>query len=107
MKVEIPHVEGCPGHAALLGRLPTLLSRAGVGAAIDIREIADPESAVRERFLGSPTLRVDGVDVDPGAARRTDFGVKCRLYPTNGPDAGRIPDDLILDALRHGRSPTP
>ena len=55
-------------------------------------------AAERERFLGSPTLRVDGVDIDPGAGERTDYGLKCRLYPTNQGLRGAPPDEWVLDA---------
>jgi hypothetical protein len=43
----------------------------------------DSEQATRrERFPGSPTLRIDGQDIDSDAADRQDYGLKCRLYPT-------------------------
>ena len=38
------------------------------------------EAAVSERFLGSPTIRVDGRDVQPGADERTGYTLACRLY---------------------------
>ena len=41
------------------------------------RVIADPDAAQRERFLGSPTIRVNGRDVDPSADRRRDYGLCC------------------------------
>ena len=36
------------------------------------------EQAQHERFLGSPTVRVGGVDVDPDAEGRLDYGLTCR-----------------------------
>ena len=59
-----------------------------------------PEAAAEERFLGSPSVRVDGVDVDPGAAGRDDFGLKCRLYSTGAGLQGTPPDEWVLEALR-------
>jgi hypothetical protein len=43
----------------------------------NIREIviAYPEEAARSRFLGSPSLRVNGRDIEPAANDRTDFGL--------------------------------
>lgn len=46
-----------------------------------------PENAERLRFLGSPTVRVNSVDVEPAARRRSDFGFACRTYNGQG-----IPD---------------
>ena len=60
-------------------------------------------AAQSERFLGSPTLRVNGVDVDPGAGARTDYGFKCRLYPTGKGLRGAPPDEWVLNALQGAR----
>ena len=65
------------------------------------RRVESDEAAQSERFLGSPTLRVEGVDIDPGAAGRSDYGLKCRLYPTEQGLRGAPPDEWVLDALRH------
>jgi len=67
---------------------------------LDDVEVPDDAAAQSQRFLGSPTLRVDGRDVEPGAELRTDFGLKCRLYRTEDGFAGVPQDDWVLDALR-------
>ena len=82
MKVEVVYFAGCPNHEALLVHLRELLSAVGASADIDLVRVEDTEAAERERFLGSPTLRIDGEDVEPGADGRTDFGLKCRLFAT-------------------------
>ena len=62
MKVELLYFDGCPGHEALVPRLRELLSAAD--ADLELRRIGSPEDAARERFLGSPTVRINGRDVD-------------------------------------------
>ena len=64
------------------------------------------EAAQCERFLGSPTVRVAGHDVDAGAEQRDDYGMKCRLYATEHGLRGTPPDAWILSALADGGSPT-
>jgi hypothetical protein len=66
-----------------------------------LREITE-QDAEREQFLGSPTLRIDGRDVEPGAADRTDYGLKCRIYHTGEGLTGLPADDWILAALNAG-----
>jgi hypothetical protein len=100
MTIELLYFSGCPGHAAFLPRLRDLLAQAGVEAPVRQRRVESDAEAQRERFLGSPTLRVDGVDVEPGADDRTDYGLKCRLYPVGGRLRGTPPDEWVLDALR-------
>ena len=99
MRIEILSFEGCPNHEALLPRLRELMATAGVTADVELRRIEDVAAAERERFLGSPTLRIDGVDVEPGAADRSDFGLKCRLFAAPDGLRGLPADEWVLSAL--------
>ena len=96
MKVELLYLEGCPGYEELVPRVRELV---GARAALEPRRIESVEQAEAERFLGSPTVRVDGVDVDPTAAGRTDFGMKCRLYRTSGGQRHTPPDEWVRRAV--------
>jgi hypothetical protein len=97
--VELLYFDGCPHYEALLHRLRELLLRVGAGDRLELRRIPDEPAAQRERFLGSPTVRVDGHDVEPGASERSDFGLICRLYPARDGLRPTPPDEWILDAL--------
>ena len=50
-------------------------------------------------------LYVDGVDIDPGVGERTDYGLTCRLYPTEQGLRGTPPDRWVLAALQHAGRP--
>jgi hypothetical protein len=97
--VEVLYFDGCPSHEAVLPRVRELLARAGVATEVELRRVESVEAAERERFLGSPTIRVNGRDVDPTAEQRTDYGMKCRLYATVDGLRGTPPDELIADAI--------
>jgi len=99
MRIEVLYFDGCPNHEALLARLSDLLERANIDDAITLCRVESAEDAERQRFLGSPTLRVGGRDVEPGAEARTDFGLKCRLYHTPAGISGAPTDDMVLHAL--------
>jgi hypothetical protein len=100
------------------GLLPALVVATGTGllvrgrrrrscAVVAERERSGAEeanAAVAERFLGSPTVRVDGVDVEAGAEKRCDFGLKCRLYSTTPGLQGTPPEEWVLRALKASRS---
>jgi len=81
------------------------MSEAGVDAPIELQAVESVEAAEQERFLGSPTLRIDGQDVEAAASQRTDFGLKCRLYPCAYGLRGTIPDEFVLAALKHANYP--
>jgi hypothetical protein len=78
MIVALLYSDGCPSHERLLPTVKRLAEQAG--AELQMWRVDTPTAAEAERFLGSPTVRVDGVDVDPYAGERTDFGLKCRIY---------------------------
>jgi hypothetical protein len=98
--VEVLYFDGCPNHEALLPRLREILAHSSIHTEIDLRRITDDEAAQRERFLGSPTVRVNGRDVERDAERRTDFGLKCRLY-RNATGLSGQPEDEWLRAALH------
>ena len=50
---------------------------------MELVEIATDEQARRERFFGSPTIRIDGEDVIP-PAKGDPVGLSCRLYRLRG-----------------------
>jgi hypothetical protein len=101
-KVELLYFEGCPSYERLLPRLRELIGELAPDAALELRPIETVEQAERERFLGSPTVRVDGVDVDPSAGERTEFGLECRLYRSDGATSPLPPERWIRAALGGG-----
>jgi hypothetical protein len=103
VKLEVLYFDGCPSHEALMPRLRMLMAQAGVDAPLELKHVESDEAAERERFLGSPTLRVDGEDVDPSAGERTDFGLKCRLCPSADGLRGTVPDEFVVAALTRAR----
>jgi hypothetical protein len=98
-RVEILYFDDCPHYAGAARAVRTLLDREGVAAEVELRRVADETDAQATRFLGSPTIRVDGRDVEPGAEERDDYGMTCRLYRTT---AGLLPipdERWIVEAL--------
>ena len=65
---------------------------------VEVR-VADTESAKATRFLGSPTVHVDGVDVEPAARTASQFGVMCRTYLDGSQRQGVPSTELIRQAL--------
>jgi hypothetical protein len=100
VRIEVLYFDGCPNHEALLPRLREIVADSGISAEIDVRRVSDDAGARRERFLGSPTVRLDGIDIEPGAEIRTDYGMKCRLYRTAAGLTGQPDEDSLRAALR-------
>ena len=100
MKVELLYFEGCPNYEGLVPHLQRILRQEGIEPGVELRRVETQEQAARLGFLGSPTVRVDGSDVEAAAATRRDFGLKCRLYQTPNGLRGAPPDEWILAAVR-------
>jgi hypothetical protein len=98
-RVEVLYFDGCPSTDAFLPQLRDLLARVGASERLELRRVESIDAAERERFLGSPSVRVHGRDIEPGADARTDFGLKCRLYLTPTGMSGAPPQEWVLAAL--------
>ena len=106
-RVEVLYFDGCPNHEKFLPHLHDLLEKHDIKATITLVHIADENEAQAHRFLGSPTIRVNGRDIEPNAADQdgteehqgATYGMQCRLYATAGGLAGTPDDQWILDAL--------
>jgi hypothetical protein len=94
------YFDDCPNYKSLLPRLREIAADTGIAAQVDLRRITDDDAARRERFLGSPTVRVKGHDVEPDAEQRTDYGIKCRLYRTTTGLSGQPSEQSLREALR-------
>jgi len=97
--VEILYLEGCPNYKAARQLVEQVSGELGIEPKLRLIKVANKEEAKRLRFPGSPTVRIDGRDVDPHADERCDFGLTCRLYRTEGGFAGQPTDRWVRDAL--------
>jgi hypothetical protein len=97
--VEILYFDGCPNHEPALALVERIDSELGTGGNVRMVNVADQETAARLRFLGSPTIRVDGVDVDPHTEERSDYALSCRVFRTERGPAGQPDERWIRDAL--------
>jgi hypothetical protein len=98
-RVEILYFDGCPNHEAARALVERVAAELRVEPAIELVEVPDAEAAVRLRFLGSPTVRIEGGDVEPGAEARSDFVLSCRVYRTEGGFSGQPDARWIREAL--------
>jgi hypothetical protein len=99
-KVEVLVFEGCPNGEATLAQVQAAVASTNEAADVSVVLVESSEAAVRLRFLGSPTVRIDGVDVDPSASARDDYGLQCRVYSIGGRLCGTPAAEWIASSLR-------
>ncbi len=96
MTVQLLYFEGCPHHRPALDLTKVVLRELGAATEIEEVEVRDHADAERLRFLGSPSIRVNGVDIEPGVEGHHQIGLACRTYGTSGVP----PRELLVNALR-------
>jgi hypothetical protein len=100
-KVELLWWEGCPGWEDALEALRGEMARVGMDPeSIEVREMRTDVDAEREGFVGSPTIRVGGRDVQPPVSEPT--GLSCRVYRLRDGRISPLPDpEDVRDTLRN------
>lgn len=97
--VELLWFADCANHAAARLVIEEAIAEIAPGTPIRAVDATDPAVAERMRFPGSPTIRVDGRDVDPAYIDPGDYTPRCRLYRTRAGLRGLPEREWIVDAL--------
>lgn len=99
VRVTLQYFDGCPHWRILYDRLQQVLSEEGLIDVEPVLELVEtPEDAERLRFVGSPTILIQGRD--PFGGPEEGFGLSCRVYRTPDGLAGSPTPDQLRTALR-------
>ncbi len=101
MRIEVFYIDGCPNHEPTVERVKAMLKDLGVAGELVESAVNDPATVSALRFLGSPTVQINGLDIEPSARYRTPFGMMCRTYEGSG---GVPCEDLIRSAIAEALS---
>jgi hypothetical protein len=101
VRIELLYWDGCPSHPRALADLREALLEFGLDPdSVLVSEIGTEQDADAQQFVGSPTIRIDGVDVQPPGAEEP-VGLSCRVYRRRDGRIAPTPDPADLrDALR-------
>ena len=104
--VEVLYVEHCPNFPVAVA----LVERVAADLGVDVRGPAHPDQRPgcgrTGAVCGSPTVRVDGRDVDPEGELAAEYTLECRLYWHEHRLAGYPQERLVRDALLRAAGPT-
>jgi len=100
--VEVLTFEGCPRAEPAFELVERVVAASGISATIRHVDVPDADAAAAHRFLGSPTIRVNGRDIEPGAGERAEYVLSCRIYRTANGINGEPDERWLRDALRAG-----
>jgi len=98
MKIRFLYFEGCPNKEPALNLLKRVLQEKGLSEEVEVIEITSDEDVKKYHFLGSPTIQINGLDIEK--ERRNDLPVfGCRIYKTKTGYSGVPPKEMIIEAL--------
>ena len=97
--IELLTFAGCPNREAALTLIERVRAQLASNAEVQVIEVPDQPAAEQLRFLGSPTIRVEGGDIEPGADRRHEYVHACRLYQGQHSLRGLPEEDWLRRAL--------
>ena len=100
MKTELYYFDGCPSYQRALANLKEALRLEGLPEDVAMIHVDGPDDAQAKSFIGSPTIRIDSVDVEGPDAEKKGYGHGCRIYSENGGSAGWPSVQRIRLALR-------
>ncbi|MGA7222483.1 MAG: DUF2703 domain-containing protein [Candidatus Acidiferrales bacterium] len=102
MRVEVLYVSECPSHPAAVKLVREALAAEGVAAEINEVLVSDERMAGELKFLGSPSIRINGRDVAGEAQTAKNFALSCRLYP-GSKQIGLPPAEMVHRAVLEAR----
>jgi hypothetical protein len=100
MKVELFYFDGCPNHVPARDRLRQILQQEGRPEHVEEINVTSPEQAQALGFLGSPTVKINGLDVETEARSSQAYAMACRTYRNAGRQEGLPSVEMISAAVR-------
>jgi len=98
MQIELLYFEGCLSWQTGLKNLKSALQLEGIEAEVNLVNVQDEADAIRLEFLGSPSIRVNGVEL--WTEERDAFALSCRVYPTSEGMKGWPTVGMLREKLR-------
>ena len=97
--VELLYIDECPNRNATRRLVMDVLQEEHIEIRLVEVCVRALEDAVRHRFIGSPSVRINGEDIEQENNERV-YNLGCRVYRHDGTHSGVPPKALIQAAVR-------
>ena len=98
MRIEVLYIPGCPNHQPTVERVRNVLTSESLAEEVCEVPVNTDGEAQSLGFPGSPTVRVNGRDIEP--TRTVTSVLACRLY-ANG--TGIPPEEMLRAAISRAK----
>ena len=96
-EIELMYFEDCPSWIETYQYLDEILNYQKIGVKIHLKKVETNEDAIKFEFPGSPTIKVNGVDIFP--TDQTNYALGCRIYDTPHGFKGSPTKEMISKKL--------
>ncbi len=100
MRIELLYYPECPSHERALELIHEALAQEGVSAEVAVVRIDTQTQAEQHRFIGSPTIRIDGRELQPQP--HLPYRLTCRTFQLEDGRLAPLPSlSMLREAIRH------
>ena len=75
IQVRVLYTDGCPNASPVIDLIENVANHIGISVVVDRVQVTSQEEAVKLRCIGSPTIQINGLDIDPLARGSLGFGL--------------------------------
>jgi hypothetical protein len=99
MNIEVLYIKACPGYRGTLAMIDEIVLDNQINATVTATEVVNPNTP---GFRGSPTLRINGEDIEHGGATVT-CGLACRTYDAGGKLQNTPSREILTAAIKRAK----
>lgn len=96
MKIEFYYFDGCPSHEPAYENLKEVLIEKGIETEIETIKVKSQEDAERLNFQGSPSIRINGKDIEGKEER---YSYSCRVFKIEGKLTGVPTKEFLSEKI--------
>jgi hypothetical protein len=100
LSIDLLYYEDCPHYEEAAQALREVLDEEDVLAEVHMISVSPGEDAEIWGFIGSPTIHINGQDLEPEVDKETPYQGHCRVYAYKGDMFEYPPKDMIREALK-------
>jgi hypothetical protein len=98
VKIELLYCDGCPSWQTGLEKLRSAIKLEQGDDPVELVKVEDNSDAARQKFLGSPSFRINGQELWP--EERESYSLSCRIYTTPDGMKGWPSVEMLQEKLK-------
>lgn len=103
LNIQFLFYKECPSYKLAYINLEEALKEEEIEEWIQIIKVENEQEAKNLQLSGSPTIRINGIDIDPASINTKNYGIHCRNYSINGKSTGWPDKVLIKQAIQKAK----